>query len=56
MWMRLMKKIENIQQTLDLFEKYSISRENTLEVGNSRVANYNYKSIKTKSCLRYKYL
>lgn len=40
-----MKKIESIQQALDLFEKYSISRGKALEAGNSKVANYNYDRI-----------
>lgn len=40
-----MKEIENTQQALDLFEKYSISRGKALETGNSKVANYNYDRI-----------
>ena len=43
--METMKKIESIQQALDLFEKYSISRGKALEAGNSKVANYNYDRI-----------
>ena len=43
--METMKKIDNIQQALDLFEKYSISQGKALDVGNSRVANYNYDRI-----------
>lgn len=43
--METMKKNESIQQALDLFEKYSISRGKALEVGNGKVANYNYDRI-----------
>ena len=40
-----MKKLENTQQALDLFEKYSVNRGKALETGNGRVANYNYDRI-----------
>mgnify|MGYP000837606930 CR=1 FL=1 len=41
-----MKKIETIEQALELFEKYSISRGAAIDSGNSKLANRYYDKIR----------
>lgn len=41
-----MKKVETIEQALELFEKYSISRGTAIDSGNSKSANRCYDKIR----------